>query len=358
MSAAELWDRLQAEGLVTGERPEPDRSASPWFVRVMLGIAGWIGAIFLLLFVGAAFAFVMDNGAAALVVGAACCGAAFLLLRAFEDQDFVEQFGLAISLAGQVMMIIGLADFLEPDGAALYLAVAATQIALALIVPQFLHRVLTSAGAAIALSLAIDQLSLHGFAAPFLCAGLAFVWLEPKRWAVDGQLWRPIGYGLVVALLLVETFRLLGGREWFGPSGDAPTWIALNGPLIGRGLTALVLLWAAIDLVRRADIAPQSREGLAAAAAAILLGLVSLAMPGLASALLILLLGFAAGTRLLIALGVLSLLGFVAHFYYSLHLTLLEKSGLLAVTGLVLLAACWMLRRGTPAQAKEAADAA
>ena len=33
------------------------------------------------------------------------------------------------------------------------------------------------------------------------------------------------------------------------------------------------------------------------------------------------------------ALGILSLLGFVSHFDYSLHATLLEKSGILAVTG-------------------------
>ena len=51
------------------------------------------------------------------------------------------------------------------------------------------------------------------------------------------------------------------------------------------------------------------------------------------------------------------LLGFVSHFYYSLHATLLEKSGLLAATGLLLLAAWFLLRRfspATPALAEEA----
>jgi uncharacterized membrane protein len=71
--------------------------------------------------------------------------------------------------------------------------------------------------------------------------------------------------------------------------------------------------------------------------------------PGLASALLILLLGFAAGSRILAALGILSLLGFVAHFYYSLHASLLEKSGVLALTGLSLLASHFLLRRLFPA---------
>jgi uncharacterized membrane protein len=74
--------------------------------------------------------------------------------------------------------------------------------------------------------------------------------------------------------------------------------------------------------------------------------------PGLGSALLILLLGFAAGNRILMAFGVLSLLGFVGHFYYSLHSTLLAKSGLLAATGLCLLTAHFFLRRGDPTAAE------
>jgi uncharacterized membrane protein len=95
-----------------------------------------------------------------------------------------------------------------------------------------------------------------------------------------------------------------------------------------------------------------------AGAAAALFGLLALPAPGLASAMLVLLLGFAAGSRLLAALGILALLGFVGHYYYSLHATLLEKSGLLALTGLVLLAAYAALRRFLPAEpAGETADA-
>ena len=64
---------------------------------------------------------------------------------------------------------------------------------------------------------------------------------------------------------------------------------------------------------------------------------------------LVVILGFATGHRLLLALGILALFGFVAHFYYSLHATLLEKSGLLAVTGLCLIAAHFALPRLFPA---------
>lgn len=348
MTAGELWARLAADGLVDGEMPAADRPAAPWYVRVMLGIAGWIGALFLLGFVGVGFSFVMEDSTSALVAGAVVCGAAFALFRAFDGNDFAEQFGLAVSLAGQGLMIIGLADIFDARGQAIYLAVAAMQAALALLVPNFLHRLLATCGAAIAVALAINAAALHGLSAPILCLGLALVWLEPRIWAAGGGLWRPVGYGLVLALLLVETFRLFGAGLLFEPA-QASRWIALHGPLIGRALTAAVLLFVAIALIRREGASPKSPVALAAAGAALVLGLVSLTAPGLASALLILLLGFAAGNRLLTAVGVLSLLGFVTHFYYSLHATLLEKSGILAVTGLCLLAAWFALRRAATA---------
>jgi hypothetical protein len=348
MSAAELWELLSAEGLVEGEMPEPERSASPWFVRVMLGIAGWIGALFLIAFIGTGFAFILKDAAFAAAVGAACCAGAFALFRIADGNDFGEQFGLAVSLVGQVLIAIGLADLLTTEDPAFYLVLAAVEAGLALAVPNFLHRVLATGGAAIALALAVNQLSLHGLAAPLLCAGLAWVWLEPRRWARGGRIWRPIGYGLVLALLLVETFRLFGAEQWFGGSRGTPGWFALHGPLLGRGLTAAVLVAAAALLALRQEAHGASRILASSVGGALLFGLLSLKAPGLASAALILLLGFAAGSRILAALGILGLLGFVAHFYYSLQASLLEKSGILALTGLFLLGAHFAMRLRFP----------
>lgn len=347
MTAGQLWAQLRADGLVEGEVPNQDQPASPWYVRIMLGIAGWIGALFLMGFVGAALSFVIEEAASAAIAGLICCGVAFALFRRFDGNDFVEQFGLAISLVGQILLIIALAQHLKPQDPGLYLAIAAVQAGLALAIPNFLHRLLTTSGAAVALALAINQLSLHGLSAPLLCAGLGLVWLKPRLWAVGGRLWRPIGYGLVLALLLVETFRLFGAERLFGMGSEAVPWIKLHGPALGRALTAAVLVFVALALIRREAVRPASRAGLTAAGVAILLGLVSLQAPGLASALLILLLGFAAGNRILAALGILSLLGFLAHFYYSLQASLLEKSAILAVTGFCLLAGHFILRRSS-----------
>lgn len=357
MTAAELWDRLSAQGLVEGQAPPERRPQSLWYVRIMLGVAGWIGGAFLIGFLGAAFAFLVRGDGVAVLTGAACCGGAYALFRAFDGQAFVEQFALALSLAGQGLVVFGLFEFIEGKGPPVYFAIAAVEAGLVLAIPNFLHRVLATAGAAVALALALAQLSLQAVSIPLLCAGMAIVWLEPRRWARQGRLWRPIGYGLVLALLLVETFRLLGADwlffRWRDGSADVPSaYLAVA----GRGVTAAILVGVAAFLSLRERSRPATPVSVSAVGAALLLGLISLKAPGLASALLVLLLGFAAANRLLMLLGILSLLGFVTHFYYSLHATLLEKSGLLAATGLCLLAGYFILRRHASAEA-DAADA-
>lgn len=293
MNAAELWTRLSADGLVQGARPEPGPPGSPWFVRMMLGIAGWIGALFLLGFAGVAMFSIVDDAASATIAGAVCCAGAFALFRGFDGQDFAEQFALALSLAGQGLLVVGFARIFEVEGAAAYLAIAAAEAALAFAMPNFLHRLLAAGGAGVALALAFDQLALHGLAAPLLCAAVASIWLHPAAWATRGRLWRPIGYGLVLTLLLVEISRFAGVAALFDNDRDAGR-MALHGPLIGRGLTGAVLVWAAATLSIREGFGPAGRTFMLAVGAAVLIGVLCLAAPGLGSALLILLLGFAA----------------------------------------------------------------
>lgn len=345
MTAADLWASLAADGVVDGAMPEPGPAGSPWFVRLMLGIAGWIGALFLLAFVGSALTSVMERPAPAIIVGATCCAGALALFRRQDGNALTDQFALALSLAGQGLLIVGLGQAFGSENPVLYFAVAVVEVALALAPATFLHRLLTAGGTAGAAALAVDRLSLHGLDVPLLCAALVPIWLNPARWAVRGRVWRPVGYGIVLALVLVEASRLLGGEHLYDRTETAG-WMVRHGPLVGRALTGAVLVWAAAVTARRDGLLLAGRDFVLAVGAIVLAGLLGLAMPGLASALLLLMLGFAAGNRLLMALGIIALLGSTAHFYYNLDTTLLAKSGLLAVTGLCLVGASLLLRRG------------
>src|SRR5205809_2120555 len=65
--------------------------------------------------------------------------------------------------------------------------------------------------------------------------------------------------------------------------------------------------------------------------------------PGVAGGLMIVLVGFANGNRLLAGLGIAALLYYVSSYYYLLDATLLAKAGVLAASGVVLLGARWLL---------------
>lgn len=334
-----LWRGLCGAGIAQGELPPVSASHAPWYVRAMLGVAGWIGALFLLGFVGVAFAFVFKSGTAALAVGAMCCAGAYAIFRAAPDNDFAQQFGLAVSFAGQATFVFGLFDMLgRRIDATHFFAVAGFEAALAVLLANFVHRIWSTLAAAAALGYALAYLGIHGAAAGAAAAGLALLWLNEHEWAVRGALWRPVGYGLALSLLHLESVLLFGhGMSFWSHRDEAVVdseWILWIGP----ALAGAVLVYTVWRLLARQGVAVSERTGIATLAASGSVALVSLQAPGVASSLLILLLGFAGGNRVLSGIGVLALLGYLSHFYYSLQATLLLKSAVLAGTGIVLLA--------------------
>lgn len=351
MNAADgeaLWRRLKAAALVEGDTPPAAAPRSPWYVRVMLGIAGWIGALFLLAFIGVGFAFVMKSATAAFVVGAAVCAGAALIFRVIGKNDFVSQFGLAVSLAGQALMVYALAQWFGHSFTAAALAIALQQTLLFVLVPNFVHRVWTSWTAAYAAVYALGHVGLHSFAPAVVTFGFLWPWLAEFDHPRRGELLRAGGYGL--ALAAVQTAVMhgslwamwltgLGGRQALG--GEPLLWM-------GNLASGLVLVWAVLRLLKREGVGLGESHGRIALAGAILLALISLKAPGVGPAAAILVVGFANGNRVLAGLGVFALLGYLSHYYYALHATLLEKSALLAGAGLVLLAARFALRRWWP----------
>jgi hypothetical protein len=333
-----LWLRLQAEGLVAGELPASDAATSPWFVRVMLGIAGWIGALFLLGFVGASFEFLMRSSGAAFVVGVIACSIAGALFRAKPDSDFTTQFCFAFSLAGQGLMIAGLGNALHQTGP-VALGTSLFELVLFAAIPNFVHRVWTATAGAGAIAIALADWHLLSYAPGLLAMACAWVWLKEFSYPRHGALLRSGGYGLVLALAAAVAIRAWnnGGSLWYERSGlhhESP-----YAPWIGAILGGIALLGAVRGLLRREGVEPASHSGLGLLAAAGIVALAALKAPGLAPASLVLLLGYGNGNRVLAGLGVVALLGYLSIYYYSLEATLLYKAAVMAAAGLALLAA-------------------
>ncbi len=340
MTRLELWTQLLEAGLVSGDVPAEAEAPSPWPMRAMLGIAGWVGALFLLGFAGAAFSFLFRSEEGLLPAGAVCCFVAFMAFRALPRNDFVAQFAFAVSLAGQALILLGLWKLFGTEtSAATYVVMALLEAALAFTIPNYLHRVFTTLAANFCLMIAATMAGAPVLATVVASVGTALIWLSQERVASNASLWEPIGYGCAIALLHLDGSLLIGPVFWqifFPNDSSVPAFLLWAGPAV-VGLVIVYVVW-------------ELREhlGVMAVPGAIVFALCGTVAPGISAAVLVLMLGYANSSRALFGLGLLAFGGYLSHFYYQLSATLLMKSIALSATGAALLALWWALKRFVP----------
>jgi hypothetical protein len=341
MSAAqrqEAWARLAAAGLVQGDEPPAQVPGSPWFVRVMLGFAGWVGALFLLAFVGVMFSSLFDHAPLALLIGSILCAAAAFLFRWRGDNDFLAQFGFALSLAGQGLLLVGFGNLFDLQTTAIALALAAVQAVLFFLAPSFLHRVWTAGTGALAVVVALANWHASFLAPALLTVAFTWAWLRELEEPRHSEIWRAGGYGLTLAAVVTLFLSdLLSDLALAGGARQEDVLLLALSPYLGAVVSGVALIWAVLRLLAREGVPLASSAARTALAGAAVLALATLAAPGLAPAVAIVVLGYANGNRVLTGLGILVLLGYLSYYYYSLETTLLLKSALLAGIGSALL---------------------
>jgi uncharacterized membrane protein len=355
ISFAELLARLRVEGLATDADAaavrkvlvQADDDDIPWYMRILVGIGAWAATLFLIAFV--AMLDVVDGDGARLIAGALLIGGAIAVRRGAES-EFVRQTTLAMSLAGQGLVIFSIAKLFSDNTAALAgVALAVTMIVL---MPDRISRFLsTIIGSVAALVAAVELEVWHG--GEFIVLGLvalaAYVWRGalPARSDETSELLEPVGYGLLVAVFGMLTF---GAALAFGTLtrelGHA-TRSLYFGELTTLGITvALGVL--ILSVLEEHDIPLANGLTFGALAAALALALGTLSSPGIIAGIMVLLLGFDRRNAVLVGLSVVYLLVFGSMYYYSLQLTLLEKSGVLVGSGLLFLGLHWELSRRAP----------
>jgi len=350
LSPKQLWDRLLEINLVTGEMPPTVDQHAPWFVRVMLGFAGWIGALFMLGFVGASLSFIMRSSSASLIAGALVCSGAAAIFRFSQGKDFAIQFGLATSFAGQAMFIFGIMETFRWGSGFGYIAVAIFEAGLAAIVVNEIHRGATAFAAAVSLSLALSWYGIPHLAPALITAAVAVLWMHEFSWADKGSVLRPIGYSLVLAALYSNSTLFMRDTAWLlGRGGAHNPALSMISSWAGVLLTSAVFLYTTVRLAAREGFGINDRPARTALVAAAAIAIASFKAPGIATGLVIVLLGFANANRVLTGLGIFSLIIYLSIYYYQLQATLLIKSASLVATGIMLLVARIALGRLWPA---------
>ena len=312
---------LVAEGLAAAEpaRQDADR---PWYVSLLLGTAGWVAGIFVLIIAFMLFKF--DSGASAFVIGIVLMAAAWGLFKADREGVFVAQLALALSIAGQFAALFGLGDTLLKgmrEIAGLALMALVMQAALVIVMPNALHRTMSAFFACTAWAVLVRyglwdtpdwNLSSNARRVPPVELALG-------GWALA---WIPVA-GLLYVLIRREA-------EWMARGWQAIVRPATVGLVVGLAVTTLIsqpfesFSW--ID--RNAD-----RGGLA-----IWPLLSALAAIGALAA------AFALGRRGLAAVCVIAALLHISHFYYAIGTTLLAKAMMMIALGVLFVGMARRLR--------------
>lgn len=344
-----IWNLLLEADLVQGLEPESKQLESPWYIKVLLAISGWLAALFLLGFLGVGFELIFRNAAASLIVGSILIGVAFALLR-MPKNEFYEHVALAISLAGQGLIAWAIFDSTSKEAS--WILASIFQLGLALVMPNYIHRVFSSFVAAFSFSAALDSFGVPYIASSIIMFAAAWLWLHEFNYPEHMRKQRAIGYGLVLALIQVKGSVLFGLNitGWRSAKTNLDLWIQ---PWMGELLAGAVMLYVVWHILRRLGHSLTEPITIAALIGTTLLAVASMEAQGITVGMLILLLGFAGSNRILMGLGTISLLFYISAYYYLLDTTLLDKAQTLLIVGLLLLAARWLLLRMIPANGEK-----
>jgi uncharacterized protein DUF4401 len=337
MTLDELFGKLRQEGRVGDEPwPAPEESATPWYVRTLLGFCGWLGGVLLVGSFTSAIAMLFDQAITMFCLAGLLCGAAFLAYRAAKN-DVVTQFALAVSMTGQVFLAFAIWKVLPGSAATAALVLGAVQCVLVVVMRNPLHRVLSTLFAAAAFAYAFDTWHALGVVGVALALAVAAFAVGDSRWRTSrhAAAIAPVAWGVVIALLAIDVIsqaRFLLHKDVHQDFSTA--W----GPAI-----ALVLFAAGAGV--RASV---GERALAAACAAAFAALAWPA-PGVIASALVLLAGFRVASLPQMFLAAAAGLAYLSQYYYFLPVSLLEKSKTLAIVGAALLAASavlsWVAKR-------------
>jgi hypothetical protein len=365
LTIADVLERLVAERLASPESVERARAAldgavdisPPWIARVIAGFGAWVATAFLIGFL--VVTKIVNEEISAIVVGAVLVAAAVYVRRAADaEEEFKRQLAFAGSLAGQLLVIVGVVGETRSGALAGLVALVMSAVLLPL-VPDQAHRFMSGLIGSIAALATMADLHLAWIVGDFgrlgsivvrgtdlaalaIVASAAYVWrvgLHERSRELTEML-EPVGYATIAALLTILLFSSL-----FAIADDlvrGPQSTRVNawqlGPLTAAGITAAMV---ALELALFSEQRVKARREAVGVtvAATLLLGVLTLSTPGLIAAVAVLALGFDRRNRILIGLATVFLVKFASVFYYSLRMTLLEKAMVLVVSGLVLLAA-------------------
>lgn len=331
-ASSAAWEAaLAAAGLplqeTAGEAP-PVSTRAPWPIRLLAGVGGFIGGVMILLFFGAGLAALnlFKTAESAVFIGLVLCACAVAAYRMGKGSVAAEQCALAVSVAGQIALAIGVVQAFKGSLVPQWWALVAVQAVMVLLVANGLHRTLLAASMVMLGSLSCTHTTAVAWWWGAVALAVALLVKFEGRLVARGrlELVAPVAFGALAGLIIMHWpwwFAIWGSMS--GPTGFPWHWSA-----------TLPALLAAATLASAGATAGQR---VAVVALALTAGVLGVWLPGWTASLLLALLGLAWARPGWAVVAALAMIFSISRFYYSMRITLLEKAAWMAAAGLACL---------------------
>jgi hypothetical protein len=343
VSRRELISTLRQSGLVSEEaeaqalglfnKPLEDASM-PWFVGVLQGAGGWTSAFLVL------FGILVTFGQGVGFVGLPLCWVGLTLERKRQGSPFLSQLSISFILLGTGLSVFGLqqlTDWLIPQEPTLHEQV---WLMFSIVVCGVVNHLTTGRVTRIVMTISIllsvvflASLLFSQQASPRILSIFLVVYASMTASLLLYEAKARIKLGsrfesVLSALIAVMVLGLSGEVSLRSVGQQEPSDLLM----LSLGLTALVAwsLWVVLAELRH-NI--KDRQRIIVLATVILVSMSLYLAPGAIFALLLLVLGQRAGSRVLLGVAIAALVISLSHFYYLLQFSLLLKSLALAVSG-------------------------
>jgi len=340
---AEGYLPVEKRGELTGLLAD-EAVGTTWYIQAAVGISAWIAALFIIGFIITGI-ILTESALAYSITGLIFIAAAVGIKYLFRRSNFAGQLSLAISLAGQGLFVAGI--YLGTESLlTTCLITILMEATLFLLYPGRLHRFISALillGAILTLLYGEWEIYEATHALVILLLSLALlIWSEDSYFVSQGlrSLSRPLGYAVTLTL-----FGLLLPSVIYEINYVKYWWLSTLGLLVVSLLFFIYLRFG--RNVLNLSLALMA----AMAGGVVVLSLLTWQTPGILASLILLIVGFWRGHRLVWGLAVAFLVFFIGAFYYHLALDLYEKSLILMGSGaLLLLARTFLLRQFRPVQ--------
>lgn len=323
----------QAQALLLAD----DTDHSPWYIHALAGLGAWISSLLFMFF--AALTGIVKGDISFVVSGTLLLTSALMLNRinAPVQSTYASQLLLVVSLSGHILLSIGI-SMLTDSMAVVSLVVMGLSIVFILFYLQALHQFLSILMFFIAILVLAAESHALTLLMPVIITVLAgsavWFWLKESHYAAKKQaaFYHNLKYAVVVGLVICASLLARQVRYGFGSTIDMSA--------LTYSLTAIGLFFAMVYLIahilQRLCVNWKSVLGVTLLLVTAFLSALFYQTPAIMISLIVLVLGIERGNRILIPFATVGFIYFLGVYYYNLDVTLLHKSLLLMVSGLVL----------------------